>query len=104
MYAQTIQNYGFLVLFIASVTVLGAILLAYSIGYRRGLNAKKLVIESLSFKQAMKWWAVHELMRHEDDKRQIRADLKKLSDVKMPSGLEYSTWVDVNGDPKIKAK
>lgn len=38
MYAQTIQNYGFLVLFIASVTVLGAILLAYGIGYRRGLK------------------------------------------------------------------
>lgn len=95
MYAQTIQNYGFLALFIASVTVLGAILLAYGIGYRRGLNAKKLVIESLTFKQAMKLWQIHELIRHEDDKKSIRRDLKKLADVEMPKGVDYRAWFDV---------
>lgn len=93
-----------LAVFFATTVVLGAILLAYSIGYRRGLKAKKLVIESLSFKQAMKWWAVHELMRHEDDKRQIRGDLRKLADVQMPKDIAYGTWVDVEGNPKVKAK
>lgn len=89
--------------FIYAGLAVGILSLWGAFWYRRGLNAKKLVIESLSFKQAMKWWAVHELMRHEDDKRQIRSDLRKLSDVRMPEGIEYSTWVDVNGDPKVKA-
>jgi len=72
------------------------------ISYRRGKNAKKLVIESLSFKQAMKWWSYHELMRHEDDKRSIRKDIAKLADVAMPKGIDFEAWVDVEGNPKIK--
>lgn len=84
-----------LVVFFATTVVLGATLLAYSIGYRRGLNAKKLVIESLTFKQAMKLWQIHELIRHEDDKRNIRRDLKKLADVEMPKGVDYRAWFDV---------
>ncbi len=84
-----------LVAFIATTIVLGAILLAYGIGYRRGMNAKKLVIESLNFKQAMKLWQIHELIRHEDDKRSIRRDLKKLANVEMPKGVDYTAWFDV---------
>lgn len=93
-----------LVVFMSAVAMLGATLLAYSIGYRRGVNAKKLVIESLSFKQAMKWWAYHELLRHNDDIRQIRSDIRKLADVEMPRGVDYEAWVDVEGNPKIKGK
>lgn len=88
--------------FILLLVLLCAILLAYSIGYRRGKNAKKLIIESLSFKQAMKWWSYHELLRHEDDKRSIRKDIAKLIDVEMPKGAEYGVWVDVEGNPKVK--
>jgi hypothetical protein len=72
--------------------------------YRRGKKAKKLIIESLSFKQAMKWWSYHELMRHEDDKRSIRKDIAKLIDVEMPRGIEYGCWVDVEGNPKVTDK
>ena len=90
-----------LVAFITTTVVLGAILLAYSLGYRRGLKAKKLVIESLSFKQAMKLWQIHELIRHEDDKRSIRNDLRKLADVELPKGIDYKAWFDV-ADPKAK--
>ena len=93
-----------IVVFIATLIVLIATCFAYGAGYRRGLRAKKIIIESLSFKQAMKWWAVHELMRHEDDKRNIRSDLRKLCDVRMPEGIEYGTWVDIHGNPKIKDK
>ena len=92
------------IVFIAALVALIATTLSYSAGYRRGLRAKKLVLESLSFKQAMKWWAIHELMRHEDDKRNIRNDLRKLCDVKMPEGIEYDICVDVYGNPKIKGK
>jgi len=62
------------------------------------------VIESLSFKQAMKWWAYHELLRHNDDMRQIRSAIRKLAGVEMPKGTEYSVWIDVEGNPKIKGK
>lgn len=68
---------------------------AFGAGYRCGLRAKRLVIESLSFKQAMKLWQIHELIRHEEDKRSIRRDLKKLSDVPMPPGVDYRAWLDV---------
>jgi len=84
-----------LIAFCATTVALAAILLAFSIGYRRGLRAKKLVIESLSFKQAMKLWQIHELIRHEDDKRSIRNDLRKLADVEMPKGVDYKAWFDV---------
>ncbi len=84
-----------LIVFCATTVALGAILLAYGIGYRRGLNAKKLVIESLSFKQAMKLWQIHELIRHEDDKKSIRRALRKLANVEMPKGVDYTAWFDV---------
>lgn len=81
--------------FIKFTLLLAVAGLAFAIGYRCGLRAKRLVIESLSFKQAMKLWQIHELIRHEDDKRNIRRDLKKLADVEMPPGVDYRTWFDV---------
>jgi hypothetical protein len=52
----------------------------------------------------MKWWAYHELLRHNDDIRQIRSDIRKLADVEMPKGVDYGVWVDVEGNPKVKSK
>lgn len=82
----------------------GSLCLCGAVCYRRGRRPKKLVIESLSFRQAMKWWAYHELLRHNDDIRQIRSDIRKLADVEMPKGIEYEVWVDVEGNPKVKGK
>ncbi len=86
--------------YIAALIVIIATVVAYRIGYFMGRNAKRLVIESLDFNQAMKWWAYHELARHYDDIKQIRSDLKKLANVPMPTGVDYDTWVDVDGNPK----
>lgn len=88
--------------YICALALLAVALIAFSVGYRRGIRAKKIVIESLNFRQAMKWWAYHELLRHHDDIRQIRGDLKKLSDVEMPVGTDYSVWVDIEGRPKVR--
>ena len=49
----------------------------------------------MSFKQAMKLWQIHELIRHEDDKKSIRRDLRKLANVEMPKGVDYTAWFDV---------
>lgn len=84
-----------LTIFIVASLVIATNCFAYRIGYKMGRNAKKLVIESLTFKQAMKLWQIHELIRHEDDKRNIRRDLKKLADVEMPQGVDYRAWFDV---------
>ena len=98
------QGFDILCWFIAICAWAGSLCICGAVCYRKGKNAKKLVIESLSFKQAMKWWSYHELMRHEDDKRSIRKDIAKLIDVEMPRGISYETWVDVEGNPKIKGK
>lgn len=89
--------------FIIACAWVASLLICGSVCYRKGMNAKKLVIESLSFKQAMKLWQIHELIRHEDDKRSIRRDLAKLADVEMPKGVDYKAWFDVT-DSKTKAK
>lgn len=81
--------------FIIAAAWVGSLLICGSACYRRGLNAKRMVIESLTFKQAMKLWQIHELIRHEDDKRNIRKDLAKLADVEMPKGIDYKAWFDV---------
>jgi len=86
--------------YIVALIALIATIVAYRIGYFMGRNAKRLVIESLDFNQAMKWWAYHELARHYDDIRQIRSDLRKLADVQMPTGADYEAWVDIEGNPK----
>ncbi len=88
------------VYYIAALVVLITTIVVYNIGYYRGCRAKRIVIESLDFKQAMKWWAYHELARHYDDIRQIRSDLRKLADVQMPTGADYEAWVDIEGNPK----
>ena len=81
--------------YIIALIALVATIIVYRIGYHNGKKAKRLVIESLSFKQAMKLWQIHELLRHENDKRMIRKDLKKLADVEMPKGVDYTAWFDV---------
>ncbi len=93
-----------ILLFILACAWVGSLLICSSLSYRRGYNAKKCMIDGLSFKQAMKWWAYHELLRHNDDIRQIRSDIRKLADVEMPRGVDYEAWVDVEGNPKIKGK
>lgn len=90
--------------FIIACAWVGSLLLCSGLSYRRGLRAKKCMIDSLSFKQAMKWWAYHELLRHNDDIRQIRSDIRKLADVEMPKGVDLECWVDINGNPKVKSK
>jgi len=86
--------------YILALIALIALTVVYRIGYIRGSRAKRLVIDGLSFKQAMKWWCYHELARHYDDIRQIRSDLRKLADVQMPTGADYEAWVDIEGNPK----
>jgi len=81
--------------YIIALVALIITIVVYRIGYHNGKKAKRLVIESLSFKQAMKLWQIHELLRHENDKRMIRKDLKKLADVEMPPGIDYEAWFDV---------
>lgn len=48
----------------------------------QALNIVK--INSLNFKQAAKWFLIHEKNRHFDDIIQIDNDLKKLTDVDIP--------------------
>lgn len=86
--------------YIVALVALIIMIVVYRIGYHNGQKAKRLVIEGLNFKQAMKWWAYHEMARHYDDIKQIRSDLKKLADVQMPTGVDYDTWVDIEGNPK----
>jgi hypothetical protein len=90
--------------FIFVLAWVGSLLICGSFFYRKGRDAKKLIIESLSFRQAMKWWAYHEILRHNDDIRNIRDDIRKLATVEMPKGIDYAAWVDIEGNPKVKSK
>ena len=46
---------------------------------------KEIAINSLSVRQAAKWFLWHERLRHLDDIAQIDEDLRKLSDVVIPN-------------------
>lgn len=52
------------------------------------LESRRVLINSLNFKQAMKWIFIHEQRRHEDDVRGIQKDLLALQDVELPPEVE----------------
>ena len=57
----------------------------------RRMNAKeealKIKFNSLTTRQAAKWFLLHERERHVDDIFEIDRDLKKLKDVELPSDI-----------------
>ena len=65
-----------------------------AICYRKGLNAKKIVIESLSFQQALKWLLTKEKYRHQADIHKINKDLSLLKNVVVPDP-DPNLWVDL---------
>jgi hypothetical protein len=54
----------------------------------------KILLESLSFKQALKYLLIKERYRHELDIQAINIDLNKLNDVELPE-LPMDLWIDV---------
>lgn len=58
------------------------------IGYKRGVDVGRedtsVAINSLSFRQAVKWIWLHEQKRHWKDIESIGADLDNLNDVTLP--------------------
>jgi hypothetical protein len=54
----------------------------------------KIILESLSFKQALKYLLIKERYRHELDIQAINIDLNKLNDVELPE-LPMDLWIDV---------
>ena len=53
-------------------------------GYHLGLSEKTILINSLSFRQAVRWIFIHEKRRHQSDIDAINHDLASLRDVKLP--------------------
>jgi hypothetical protein len=54
----------------------------------------KIIIESLSVRQALKYFILKERERHVQDIIKCDEDLKKLKDVELPK-INLNTWIDV---------
>lgn len=61
-------------------------------GYEIGLDSRKVNIKininSLSFKQAVKFIFIHEKRRHQQDIDGINKDLNELKDIELPAEVE----------------
>ena len=59
------------------------------------MENQKVLIESLSVKQALKFFIMKERHRHIIDIINCNEDLNKLKDVEMPEGLDLDTWIEI---------
>lgn len=57
---------------------------------------QKLVIESLSVMQALKFFLLRERRRHQEDIDNITNDLKLLEGVELPEELDLDVWVVID--------
>jgi hypothetical protein len=55
----------------------------------------KILIESLSVKQALKFFLLKEKSRHVEDILKIDADLRKMKHIELPEDLNFKCWVGV---------
>jgi hypothetical protein len=55
------------------------------LGREAGRREKEVIINSLSFRQSIKWVWIHELKRHQDDIDSIKKDLNCVKDVILPN-------------------
>lgn len=54
----------------------------------------KIKLESLSFRQALKYLLLKQNYRHELDILKGMDDLDKLKDVELPEGLPFNLWIE----------
>jgi hypothetical protein len=59
------------------------------------MSETKILIESLSVKQALKYLLLKEKHRHIQDILAIDVDLRKLKDVEIPEGIDLDVWIEV---------
>ena len=58
------------------------------------MSESKVLIESLSVKQALKYLLLKEKHRHIDDILKIDEDLRKLKDVEIPD-IDMDVWIEI---------
>ena len=59
------------------------------------MENQKILIESLSVRQALKFFLLKEKSRHVQDILKIDEDLRKLKDVEIPEDIELDLWVEI---------
>ena len=59
------------------------------------MENQKILIESLSVRQALKFFLLKEKSRHVQDILKIDDDLRRLKNVEIPEDIELDTWIEI---------
>lgn len=67
------------------------------IGIIIGKGSRKVPLIGKGFEEALAWFLIHEIGRHEKDIASARIDLNKLRKrgVRIPMDIPYDTWLEV---------